>query len=445
MFDRPDKGERAILVHIHLQRRDTDRVSEFASLARAGGVDAVAAVEVLRDRPDARFFIGSGKVEEVAALVAEHEAQVVLFDHSLSPSQERDLEKALRCRVLDRAGLILDIFAQRARSHEGKLQVELAQLQHLSTRLIRGWTHLERQKGGIGLRGPGETQLETDRRLLRVRVRQLNARLAKVKQHRGLSRQSRKRAPVPTASLVGYTNAGKSTLFNKLTGAEVLAQDMLFATLDPTIRKLQLAGGVQCALVDTVGFVRDLPHALVEAFHATLQETAEADVLVHVIDFSDPDWRDRAADVEQVLVQLGLEDTPVLRVFNKIDTMADTLGDVSEALLHQQPEQLPEQVTEESAVQYHGQVWVSAHSGQGIEAFREALRELLAPDMVTGELVLDAHQGALRAALYRDNTVVSERVETDTGKTYLSIRAEQKIWARLSARFGVDTAVLGQV
>ena len=288
-FERHQGGERAILVSVSVNMLNNLDDEEFRLLAKSAGAEILSHLTAQRIKPDPKLFVGSGKAEEIAALVAELEAELVIFDHSLSPAQERNLERILKCRVIDRTGLILDIFAQRARTHEGKLQVELAQLEHLSSRLVRGWTHLERQKGGIGLRGPGESQLETDRRLLRIRMGQLKDKLEKVRQTRSQGRAARQKAAIPTVSLVGYTNAGKSTLFNILSESEVYAADQLFATLDPTLRRLNWDGIGALVLADTVGFVRDLPHSLVESFKATLEETLEATLLLHVIDASSPD------------------------------------------------------------------------------------------------------------------------------------------------------------
>ena len=314
-FERHEGGERAIIVHLDIRQiQDPDDLSEFELLADSAGADRLALVTGSRLKPDAKFFVGSGKAEEIAELVREHDADIVLFNHSLSPSQERNIESVVKCRVLDRTGLILDIFAQRARTYEGKLQVELAQLNHLSTRLVRGWTHLERQKGGIGLRGPGETQLETDRRLLQTRVNQLKNKLEKVRQTRAQGRARRQKSDVPTISLVGYTNAGKSTLFNRLVDENIYAADQLFATLDPTLRRLDWQGVGRVVLVDTVGFVRHLPHELVESFHATLEETLEADLLLHVIDSSSEDMHEQIEAVKNVLAEID-NDVPVLNVY----------------------------------------------------------------------------------------------------------------------------------
>ena len=319
LFERPDSGETAIIVHINFSRQDKIQVEEFISLVQSAAVYPVAVVQGSRKEPDPRYYAGKGKVEEIAELINSTNADVVLFNHNLSPAQQRNLEKFFNRRVLDRTGVILDIFAQRARSHEGKLQVELAQLSHMSTRLVRGWTHLERQKGGIGLRGPGETQLETDRRLLGDRIKQIQKRLEKVKNQREQSRRSRKRATIPTVSLVGYTNAGKSSLFNQLSKADVYAEDQLFATLDPTLKRIDVANNLAIVLADTVGFIRDLPHDLVNAFHATLQETREADLLLHIVDAHHDEKQEHIEQVEKVIAEVGADNVPQILVYNKID------------------------------------------------------------------------------------------------------------------------------
>jgi GTPase len=319
MFERPDAGDRALIVALAMGRSDHDRMNEIAALATSAGARVVAEVRGRRDRPDAALFAGRGKVAEIAERKAESGADLVIFDHALSGAQQRNLEEALACRVVDRTALILDIFAQRAQSAEGKLQVELAQLNHMATRLVGGWTHLERQKGGIGLRGPGETQLETDRRLIAQRVKLLRGRLSRVTRSRATQGRTRRRASVRTVALVGYTNAGKSTLFNRLTGSRVHAADQLFATLDTTLRRLHVEDAEPIVLSDTVGFIRDLPHDLVAAFSATLSEAADADLLLHVIDASAANRDEQIVAVEGVLADIGADRVPQLRVYNKCD------------------------------------------------------------------------------------------------------------------------------
>jgi GTP-binding protein HflX len=394
MFERADIGERAVLVHMDLRdeihREDLD---EFKELVTSAGAEIVAIATSRRNRPEAKYFIGIGKAREVAELVQQYEAEVVLFNHTLSPSQERNLEALLKCRVLDRTGLILDIFAQRARSFEGKLQVELAQLKHMMTRLVRGWTHLERQKGGIGLRGPGETQLETDRRLLGLRVKQINKRLGKVRKQREQGRQSRQKAEIPTVSLVGYTNAGKSTLFNTLADDNVYVQDQLFATLDPTLRRLEVASDVKIILADTVGFIRHLPHDLVNAFRSTLQETTEAQLLIHVIDTSDENRDNNIGEVESVLEQIGADEVDLIQVMNKID------------LTGTQPR-----------VDTHSdgkikRIWLSSVTGEGVDLLKKALADYFREEMVSGEISLQPAQARIRALLFELGVVQSETVD----------------------------------
>lgn len=359
MFERPDSGERAVLVQLDLNQGALDeRLSELKLLTLSAGASVEAVVTGRRARPDPALFAGRGKVEEVGEAMRAHGADFVIFNHALSPAQQRNLERELKCRVVDRTALILDIFAQRARSHEGKLQVELAQLEHLATRLVRGWTHLERQKGGIGLRGPGETQLETDRRLLGKRVKLLKERLAQYEKQRRVRRRGRAAREVLSVSLVGYTNAGKSTLFNALTKAGAYAADQLFATLDTTSRRLYVGEGGNVVLSDTVGFIRDLPHALVAAFHSTLEETITADLLLHVVDAASEDREDQIAAVNAVLAEIGAAELPQIMVMNKID--------LTQAEPAVQRDEYGKIV----------RVFLSARTGEGLGLLREALAEV---------------------------------------------------------------------
>ncbi|MEJ2480381.1 MAG: GTPase HflX [Acidihalobacter sp.] len=408
MFERPQSGELAVLVHVDLAEvADERELDEFSELARSAGAQVQELVCLRRRSPDPKYFVGTGKAEEIAAVVAAAGAQLVIFNHALSPSQERNLESLLKARVLDRTGLILDIFAQRARSHEGKLQVELAQLNHLATRLVRGWTHLERQKGGIGLRGPGETQLETDRRLLGGRIKQINRKLDRVRRQRQQGRQARRKAELPTVALVGYTNAGKSTLFNRLCDAGVHAADQLFATLDPTLRRVELAPGTTAVMADTVGFVRDLPHELVAAFHATLQETRDADLLLHVVDAADPERRHTVEQVDSVLRDIGASEQPMIQVYNKTD------------LLGAEPR------VDRGRDGRIERVWVSARDGRGIDLLLEVLAQHFVPDMVHGWMHLEPGEGRLRAQLFGLGAVLDERVD-DHGAWELEVRLPQR-------------------
>ncbi len=393
---------------------------EFVELARSAGAEVCAELGGARDRPDASLYAGSGKVEEIAQAVEAHDAQVVIFNHDLSPSQERNLEKRLHVRVIDRTGLILEIFALRARSHEGKLQVELAQLRHIATRLTRGWTHLERQKGGIGVRGgPGETQLEIDRRLVHNKIATLERQLEKVRAQRAQSRRARTRNEVPSVSLVGYTNAGKSTLFNAITQADGYASAKLFATLDTTVRQMELAPGDSGTLADTVGFVRDLPHTLVAAFRATLEEVRDAELLLHVVDAADPERDDRVRQVRDVLAEIGADEVPALIVFNKIDLCPDETPRV-----------------ERDAQGRPARVFISARSGQGIELLRQAVTETLRPDMVDEELRLPAGAARLRAKLFELHAVYGEATDAD-GTMRLRVRLPYGRLAGLCRAAGV--------
>ncbi|MBR0568637.1 GTPase HflX [Azoarcus sp. L1K30] len=373
MFERPESGERAVLVQLDLrQGAFEERLSELKLLAQSAGASVEAVVSGRRAAPDPALFAGRGKVAEIAEALRANEADLVIFNHALSPGQQRNLERELGHRVIDRTALILDIFAQRARSHEGKLQVELAQLSHLATRLVRGWTHLERQKGGIGLRGPGETQLETDRRLLGIRVKMLKLRLKQIEKQRRTRRRGRDRQDVLSVSLVGYTNAGKSTLFNALTKAGGYAADQLFATLDTTSRRLFVGSG-NVVLSDTVGFIRDLPHALVEAFKATLEETAQADLLLHVVDSASEDRDAQIAAVNDVLAEIGAADVPQILVWNKID------------LTH------AEAAVERGDCDRIRRVFLSARSGDGVDLMRTALAEIA---QASTQRVIDAREAA---------------------------------------------------
>lgn len=425
MFERPKGGERAVIVHLDLHSESgKDELQEFRELVVSAGAEPVAVVMGSRRTPDPKFFVGTGKAEEIGDIAEQEKADVVLVNHDLSPVQERNLEHLLNCRVLDRTGLILDIFAQRARSHEGKLQVELAQLKHLSTRLVRGWTHLERQKGGIGLRGPGETQLETDRRLLGLRIKQLNQRLDKVRRQREQGRRSRQRADIPTVSLVGYTNAGKSTLFNILTESKVYAADQLFATLDPTLRRVELPDSHPIVLADTVGFIRHLPHDLVEAFRSTLQETEEADLLMHVVDASSEERQVNMEQVNLVLDEIEADDVPQLEIYNKIDNIKDMSPHIE-----RDENGLPTRV------------WISALRGQGLELVLQAIGERLQNELVSERISLPPSAGRLHARVYQLGKVHHEEVAND-GYWIMDVELARRDWDSLCKHDGLAEYIL---
>ena len=435
MFDRPATGERALLVHAD-DPEAGGMVGEFRELTASAGAQLAGTVRYPDRSPDPKFFVRVGKADEIRAAVAANGAEVVLFDQALSPAQERNLERHVECRVLDRRALILDIFAQRASTFEGKLQVELAQLEHLSTRLVRGWTHLERQKGGIGLRGPGETQLETDRRLVDKRIRAIRERLDQVRVRRRLSRRARARSGVPVVALVGYTNAGKSTLFNRLTGAGVLAEDRLFATLDPTLRRLDLGGGDAVVLADTVGFIRQLPHDLVAAFRATLEETKEAQLLVHVVDATAPDRGERIRDVHDVLHAIGAGEVPRIEVFNKCDAIGPGRLEagpgrpgMEHGMVHGMEHGL-EHGMEPGSGARPVRAWASARTGAGIDLVIEAIRSHAGRSRVTRVARIPPSQGRLRAAIHACANVVEETGEPD-GASLMTFRIEPAAFARL--------------
>ena len=419
MFERAGRGNRAVILHPVFSGTGPEVLDEFQELCRSAGVEVAAVLTAPRDRPDARFFVGKGKIEEVAEKVSATGADLVLVSCPLSAIQERNIEKRCQCRVLDRTTLILDIFALRARSHEGKLQVELAQLRHISTRLVRGWTHLERQKGGIGLRGPGETQLETDRRLLGQRIQYLKSRLEKVRRQRAQSRRRRERAHVFTVALVGYTNAGKSTLFNALTDSDVGTEDMQFATLDPTVRQLPNVPTGNVLLVDTVGFVSNLPHELITAFHATLQETREADLLLHVIDAADHFHQQRELDVEAVLESVEANDIPIIRVFNKID------------LTDREPSS---QFNEDGEMV---RIDISALQGSGLDELKEAIARRLKGGRIRTWISLEGRFAKLRSQLFDLGAVAEEKIAED-GRWILHIDLSQQDAEQLGRLPGAD-------
>jgi GTP-binding protein HflX len=426
MFERPSAGERAVLVHLDLgATADPAEVDEFRQLADSAGAEVVGFLRGSRSVPDARLFLGSGKADELKMLVDAEKADLVIFDHSLSPAQERNLERHLQCRVVDRTGLILDIFAQRARSFEGKLQVELAQLRHLSTRLVRGWTHLERQKGGIGLRGPGETQLESDRRLLAKRIAVLTRRLDRISAQRTQGRRARTKAELPSLSLVGYTNAGKSTLFNRLTRSSVYQADKLFATLDPTLRRLPLPEGDAVILADTVGFINHLPHELVAAFRSTLEETRTAVLLLHVIDAASPRRSGSISDVQAVLSEIGAEDVAQIEVFNKIDLLPDARPDI-----------------ERDATGQVKRVWLSARTGDGIDLLVSAVAERFQGDQVRRWVSLGPRDGGLRAWFFTHARVLSDRSTPEGGWEMEVLVPRPKLDRLVSSDSSVETRLL---
>ena len=421
MFERPRGGARALVVHIDFTRSDaSEDLDELRELVASAGVELIDCLVGTRPAPDPHYFVGQGKADEIHRRVVETCAEIVIFNHALSSGQERNLERLLGCRVLDRVGVILDVFAQRASSFEGKLQVELAQLKHISTRLVRGWTHLERQKGGIGLRGPGETQLETDRRLIGVRMKQINRRLESVRRRRDLSRKARRRASIPVVSLVGYTNAGKSTLFNRLTGAEVYTAGKMFATLDPTLRRLELSETHALILADTVGFIRHLPHDLVAAFRATLEETWNSSLLLHVIDGSAADKRLKIEQVNGILGEIGADHVPQIEVYNKIDMLCDGRPRIERDLAGRVE-----------------RVWLSAMTGEGLELLSELLRERFVTELVYRRVRLPVEDGRLRARLFELGTVLEERLDLN-GEWLLSVEIKPDNLERLCRSEGLD-------
>ncbi|MCO6550032.1 MAG: GTPase HflX [Gilliamella sp.] len=414
MFERYKGGESALLVHVFFpQESNIEDLKEFEILVSSAQIDILDIVTTSRKVPQTKYFVGEGKAQEIAEKVKQLNASVILVNHSLTPSQERNLEQLCKCRVVDRTGLILDIFAQRARTHEGKLQVELAQLQHLSTRLVRGWTHLERQKGGIGLRGPGETQLETDRRLIRQRIQLILSRLAKVEKQRNQNRQSRNKADLSTVSFVGYTNAGKSTLFNALTNADVYAANQLFATLDPTLRRVIVDDVGEVVLADTVGFIRHLPHDLIAAFKATLLETQQAALLLHVVDAADPNLLDNMHAVDEVLHEIDAHEIPTLLVMNKIDLIEGKQPSIDR---------------DENGIPIR--VWISAQNSLGLDQLFIALKERLAKQIQVCHLNLPTYLARLRSRLYQLNAVENEFINED-GSFHLDVRIPSIEWNRL--------------
>ena len=409
LFERPEAGRHAVILHVELNGQANPELSEFAELAASAEIDVVDTVAARRDQPHPRTYVGSGKVSEIRDVLRMADADLLLINHELSAGQQRNLELDLNCRVITRTELILTIFADRARSHEGQLQVELAQLKHAQTRLVRGWTHLDRQKGGIGLRGAGEKQIELDQRMLGERIKATEKKLATVSKRRNQNRRGRNRRGTPTITLVGYTNAGKSTLFNRMTDASVYAEDQLFATLDPTMRRVAVPGVRDAVLADTVGFVSLLPHALVEAFKATLEEVVHADLLLHVVDAADPLWEERIEQVAAVLEDIGAHEVPQLLVFNKIDLLSADQPPWNEVNSSVYP--------------------VSAQKGFGIEALIAGIGDALGV-AAPHEVVLDSSDGRTRAWLYRSGAVIEEQTMED-GSLHLTLKADDALLAQL--------------
>ena len=413
LFDRPEAGRRTLLLQIELRKEANPDAQELAELACSAQLVVASVVAVKRDAPHPRWFVGSGKVEELAQALALQNADIVLVNHDLSPAQQRNLEQALDCRLITRTELILTIFADRARSHEGQLQVELAQLKHAQTRLVRGWTHLDRQKGGIGMRGAGEKQIELDQRMLSERIKATQGKIAEVSKRRQQNRRGRNRRGTPTITLVGYTNAGKSTLFNSLTDAHVLAQDMLFATLDPTMRKVQVPGTGEVVLADTVGFVSLLPHTLVEAFKATLEEVIHSDLLLHVVDASDPLWRERKEQVQQVLDEIGAGELRQLVVLNKADVLS------------------PE--AQRSLAGFG--CLISAQLHEGLDGLVKQMGDVLGV-VAPHRVILPAADGRNRAWLYQSGAVLAEKLRED-GSVQLTVQADQQLLGQIRQRSGL--------